>query len=1520
MSRAFRREARRRGARSSCRGPVGDHDRPVARAARVAGRAARLARAGRAARRARKAFGAFVAAAPGRAASWSRSPRRGSSPGASAGTGAAALRPGHRRRAGLRPRRRRCCARRGRSPRSPASGRSRRQARKVAELLGDPRAAGSSPSRCPRRCRSTRRSSSATRLAGAVGLGLDAVVVNGVYPERFSNAEATRMREWPRATASIRRRSVAALAAPRRSTSAPVPSARTCGACARTRARGAGRCRSCSCPRSAWTSTSGGGGAGAEGPLPTPVVPRWRYEAMSTALGRRAPGRRACVGGTERHRCGPSRPGRLGWRAAAPGPTTSGAPTTLPAGVDVRQPPPGRPSSPPPPSASAVHRPPQSQLAQPLVARPAPPPPPPPPPDPPHPWHTPHPTCPLPSLSPPPSPVTRQRRAPRGRGGRRARRPAAETQAAKRVTRRPAPVSRSDLRAVCAAAAKRAGHRHRQKDAPSRPPPPSSLCSPSPSSRPGSRAGADQVSEPDRLAVGLPTLPPRSSPLPPSRPPYPLGDPPPCQPPTIPRGRRGPALPFSAPSTEPLDGVVDVGGRRYTAGAPPAGPAERCPATRAARPRQPRAPPRIGQQRRRRRGPPRSAARSTSTSKPRARPRAHLLGQAVVARTEGPRELNRQRQRLVAERPGVAGPRASARPRCRRARSASTPASPRRAASLRGPSPSLMRCGVRRAARSARSGRRHGSRRRRPAPLARRGPRRPPDRRARAPRRAPATAAAAPLAAVELAAVPAVARRAGSIRRMPPTEPEPAADDGRRHRPAETPWSAPGGHVRARCSAPEPLPSARAHRPPAVAALPGPSITASVASLIARSRPRARAAPWRRLRVRRTLAAHRARRSTAVPDARAGERWRSEVRDEEMGVRRGAGPVRRRLIPRLRARLAPRRAGRSTQGAPARRRREPHRGRRGDHPGARRRPTPDGCARIADDGGAAAEPLTPLPNPRASTPARSRCSRRRAAARPRPRSSGPARASRSTGTGSISPAARAPPPPPPPRSARTALPRPGRRDRVADGLQALAQPGRLRRRRAAGTAPTGVGQRAGDDHAAAPRPGARQRPAGPGPAPSSAGPGAGPDGGRRRQGRGSARGSSTHEAVDGQRARPYERGTGRAGRGGAAQPRWRERRLSPAAAARRGAHRPARPRDDPAVARRAPHPPPPPPTPPPSELDQRRGDGRSARSRAPAAWCPRRRGNFELAARRPAGRSLGRSRRSARARGAGFAVRREGDRCGCAAAGCSGRDDVVPVARGPRVPDRRGRAAPPAGLPRFGSWRRLRGGGAPGRARCSRCSAREVEGAPGRAAARAGRRAPRPRASAAPLRAALHPVAASSWRPVAGLAAWLLGPRWRRGRSGSRPCSGSRLAATTAPRAGALPEGRRAALARARPHDAAGPAGDGLQDHSLAENVLAAPGAGPADLPGGGGQRARRLLAPRPLAGLEDRPRSVLHELAVACRRTFSPAGPQRPGDPEAVEQGVVGPPGRRTRTDRSRCTRWPAPARARAARPSRSP
>ena len=94
--------------------------------------------------------------------------------------------------------------------RSPGSGRSTRRPRQLDRLHHRPRstpAPRSSP--CPRRCRSTSRRRSSTTCASEVGVAVDRVYMNGLYPERFSDAEAERLEPRPasrRATAPRGRR------------------------------------------------------------------------------------------------------------------------------------------------------------------------------------------------------------------------------------------------------------------------------------------------------------------------------------------------------------------------------------------------------------------------------------------------------------------------------------------------------------------------------------------------------------------------------------------------------------------------------------------------------------------------------------------------------------------------------------------------------------------------------------------------------------------------------------------------------------------------------------------------------------------------------------------------------------------------------------------------------------------------------------------------------------------------------------------------------------------------------------------------------------------------------------------------------------------------------------------------------------------------------------------------------------------------------------------------------------------
>jgi anion-transporting ArsA/GET3 family ATPase len=74
----------------------------------------------------------------------------------------------------------------------------RRQASKVAELLGDPSRTAYVAVALPEEMPVNETLDLERRLPGAVGAGLDAIVVNGMWPERFSAAEAGTLREAER--------------------------------------------------------------------------------------------------------------------------------------------------------------------------------------------------------------------------------------------------------------------------------------------------------------------------------------------------------------------------------------------------------------------------------------------------------------------------------------------------------------------------------------------------------------------------------------------------------------------------------------------------------------------------------------------------------------------------------------------------------------------------------------------------------------------------------------------------------------------------------------------------------------------------------------------------------------------------------------------------------------------------------------------------------------------------------------------------------------------------------------------------------------------------------------------------------------------------------------------------------------------------------------------------------------------------------------------------------------------------
>ena len=95
-----------------------------------------------------------------------------------------------------------------------------RQAYKVRDMLSDPQRTGYLAVAIPEEMPVNETLELQDKLPQAVGMGLDAIVVNGLYPERFSKAEADRLREIaaadghdPAAAAALR----AALASDERS-------------------------------------------------------------------------------------------------------------------------------------------------------------------------------------------------------------------------------------------------------------------------------------------------------------------------------------------------------------------------------------------------------------------------------------------------------------------------------------------------------------------------------------------------------------------------------------------------------------------------------------------------------------------------------------------------------------------------------------------------------------------------------------------------------------------------------------------------------------------------------------------------------------------------------------------------------------------------------------------------------------------------------------------------------------------------------------------------------------------------------------------------------------------------------------------------------------------------------------------------------------------------------------------------------------------------------------------------------
>ena len=130
----------------------------------------------------------------------------------------------------------------------------RRQAGKIQDMLGDPERTGYVAVALPEEMPVVETLELGRKLPEAVGLGLEAIIVNGVWPERFSEAEAEALRAAtvnghdPEAAAVLQ----AALSEHERATDAARPP-RAAGA----RGRRPGRTPSptCSSPSSASPST-----------------------------------------------------------------------------------------------------------------------------------------------------------------------------------------------------------------------------------------------------------------------------------------------------------------------------------------------------------------------------------------------------------------------------------------------------------------------------------------------------------------------------------------------------------------------------------------------------------------------------------------------------------------------------------------------------------------------------------------------------------------------------------------------------------------------------------------------------------------------------------------------------------------------------------------------------------------------------------------------------------------------------------------------------------------------------------------------------------------------------------------------------------------------------------------------------------------------------------------------------------------------------------------------------------------
>ena len=80
----------------------------------------------------------------------------------------------------------------------------RRQAFKVRDMLADGRRTGYVAVALPEEMPVNETLELGTRLEAAVGLGLDAIVVNGLYPERFNGKEAEVLRAHADGSAAVR--------------------------------------------------------------------------------------------------------------------------------------------------------------------------------------------------------------------------------------------------------------------------------------------------------------------------------------------------------------------------------------------------------------------------------------------------------------------------------------------------------------------------------------------------------------------------------------------------------------------------------------------------------------------------------------------------------------------------------------------------------------------------------------------------------------------------------------------------------------------------------------------------------------------------------------------------------------------------------------------------------------------------------------------------------------------------------------------------------------------------------------------------------------------------------------------------------------------------------------------------------------------------------------------------------------------------------------------------------------------